>query len=286
MLFKSVLPFVAIWLFLLALLLRSSNRLLGRAAGAFGWTVVAFYCWLEAAEYLAQAEYFDAGVDFVFLGFSLLLAVLLAKPLVKAGEKEGEELLFRITKMALLTAVCYFPFSEISLLGDALIFATAKLTTVLLNLVSGGVGVFFVPPSYIYSSSASFRELYNPIQIILPCTAIQSIVLFVGLVFAVDAPLSRKLKAFLVSVPVIYLLNLVRNMFVVAAYFGQWFGGSPDESFFIAHGVIARVGAMLALVVVAYAVFVLLPEALDLVEEFFRFLGGLLKATFSRRING
>jgi archaeosortase A (PGF-CTERM-specific) len=171
--------------------------------------------------------------------------------------------------LQLITAVFYFPFSEFALLGDALIFVTAKLSAMMLNLLN--VGVYIVPPSSIYSTSSSFHEVYKPIEIILACTAIQSMALFTGVVFGVTAPIGRKLKAFCVSIPVIYGLNILRNALVGAAYFEQWFG-SPLHSFFIAHEVLARIGSMVALIAIAYAVFVILPEALDLIEDLFRFI--------------
>jgi archaeosortase A (PGF-CTERM-specific) len=132
-------------------------------------------------------------------------------------------------------------------------------------------------------SPSSFHAVYKPIEIVLACTAIQSMVLFAGLVFGVTAPLNRKLKAFLVSVPTIYVLNIVRNVFVTAAYFGEWFG-PPLQSFDIGHGIIARIFVMVSLITIAYAVFVLLPEALDLIEYFFRYLSRRLTA--SMRISG
>jgi len=64
-------------------------------------------------------------------------------------------------------------------------------------------------------------------------------------------------------------LNLIRNIFVCEAYFGEMFG-EPAHSFYVAHGVIARIGVFISLVIIAYAVFVILPEALELVEDFFR----------------
>lgn len=267
MILKSALPFIAILLFLLALLLRR------RAVGASGWLFIAGYCYFEAFDYFVQEEYFDGSLALVFLTFSLLLAFLLIRP------GENEDLFFTITKVALITAVFYFPFSEITFLGDSLIFITAKITTMVLNLFN--VGVYMVPLSSIYTTSSSFHESYNPIEIILACTAIQSMVLFIGLIFGVNAAMRRKLKAFLVSVPVIYGLNIIRNVFVAAAYFGQWFG-LPLQSFDFAHNVIARIGIMISLIVVAYAVFVILPETLDLVEDFFRFF----KKTLSTRISG
>ena len=280
MILKSILPFVAIALFLLALLVRNKTffkrkRLRAepgegvfplefeKIAGALGWIFIAGYCFLEASDYINQGEHFDASLAFIFLAFSLLLAFLLVKT------REKEDLFFTITKIALITSIFYFPISEFSFLGDSLIYITAKITTLMLNLFN--VGVYMVPPSYIYTTSGSFHEVYKPIEIILACTAIQSMVLFTGLIFGVNAPMRRKLKAFFVSVPVIYGLNIIRDAFVVTAYFGQWFG-PPLESFDIAHGVIARIGAMIALIAIAYAVFVILPEALDLVEDFFQFI--------------
>lgn len=280
MILKFILPFIAIALFLLALLVRNKAFLkrkrlreepgegvfpleFEKIAGALGWVFIAGYCVLEASDYLAQGEYFDASLAFIFLAFSLLLAFLLVKT------REKEDLFFTITKIALITSIFYFPISEFHFLGDSLIYITAEITTLMLNLFD--VGVYMIPPSNIYTTIGSFHEVYKPIEIILACTAIQSMVLFTGLIFGVNAPMRRKLKAFFVSVPVIYGLNILRNVFVTSAYFGQWFG-SPLESFDIAHGMIARIGSLIALIAIAYMVFMILPEALDLVEDFFQFI--------------
>ena len=56
------------------------------------------------------------------------------------------------------------------------------------------------------------------VEIILACTAIESIALFVGIITSVNAPFKKLASAFIISVPVIYGLNLVRNVFVVDAY--------------------------------------------------------------------
>ena len=52
------------------------------------------------------------------------------------------------------------------------------------------------------------------------------------------------------SVPVIYILNIIRDAFVIVAYGYQWFGPS---SFEIAHHTIAKIGSGIALFVIAYA---------------------------------
>ena len=282
MILQSALPFIAIALFLLALLSRRKesdgvfySSWFGKLVGALGWVSFACYCYFETLRCLMLEDYVRTSFALIFLAFSLLLALLL----MTTREKGDADLVLTITKVALITAVFYFPFSEFALLGDTLIFVTAKLSVMMLNLLN--VGVYIVPPSGIYSTSSSFHEVYKPIEIILACTAIQSMALFTGVVFGVTAPIGRKLKAFLVSVPVIYGLNILRNALVGAAYFEQWFG-SPLHSFFIAHEVLARIGSMIALIAIAYAVFVILPEALDLIEDLFRFF----KTTFSTRIKG
>ena len=344
---KSTLPFIAIALFLLALVSRQRREDLSCFSAAFGWLIFAGYCYFDAAGLFARGEYFDASMAFVFLIFAVTLALLLLItkgediiPLFStatdtrigadldrgviseelkskfkanrlpapapgsvrrirenewllatdepgtargyiaiAGSKSGSgkvtiyknrkirDILFTVTKIAFISAVLYFPFAVIPSIGNALIFFTARLTTLVINQFD--CNVYLVPPSYIYTSNSAFHELYKPIEIILACTAIQSMVLFTGLAFGVDAPLKRAIKAFLVSVPVIYGLNLIRNIFVCEAYFGEMFG-EPAHSFYVAHGVIARIGVFISLVIIAYAVFVILPEALELVEDFFR----------------
>jgi archaeosortase A (PGF-CTERM-specific) len=119
------------------------------------------------------------------------------------------------------------------------------------------------------------------VEIILACTAIQSMALFVGVVGCVKAPLDRRFKAFMVSVPVIYVLNVIRNTFVISSYGNQWLqiapqtivewtGETPDyASFFWAHNVLAEAGSLIALVVISYAVITFLPETLTYIRDIF-----------------
>ena len=262
MIFKSFLPFIGIGLLLLSLLSRK------RAVGALGWMFFIVYCAYELSYYLTKGEYFEGSAAFLFFAYTVLLTALMLKPDSMLRDKDEEDLLFTITRISLITAVFYFPFSEIivngrPILGELLIYATTKITAYVLDLFN--VGIFTVYPAHIYSSQ-------NPllgITIILDCTAIQSMVLFTGLAFGVNAPWESKLKAFAASVPTIYALNIVRNVFVTAAYFEQWFGA---QSFEIAHGVLAKLFVMVSLIAVTYAVFIILPESLNLIEDFFRLL--------------
>ncbi len=50
----------------------------------------------------------------------------------------------------------------------------------------------------------------------------------------------------------------------MTAYGEEWFG---DNSFFVAHNVIAKAGSTFALLVIAYITFSILPELLALIDE-------------------
>jgi archaeosortase A (PGF-CTERM-specific) len=286
---ESVLPFIAIGFLFLALLVHK------RRVSVPGWILIAGYCYFDADHHLAQDKYFDAYLVLVLLALSLILAFIMLKPTL--SERREEDSLYTLIKVVLITSVFYFPFAEITFLGDSLIFLTAKLTSIMLNLFDLSVYVDPNNLSRINTTSSSFPANYHPeVEIILACTAIQGMVIFIGLIFGVEAPIRRKLKAFFVSVPVIYALNIFRDVFVSAAYFGNWFGpplesffiahseiariakeyglvvvpiNSPINSFDFAHGLIARIAALIALIAIAYAVFKILPEALDFVDDFF-----------------
>jgi len=102
--------------------------------------------------------------------------------------------------------------------------------------------------------------IYNntPVTIIFACTAVQSMVLFVGMIGALSrVSIRRKALGLLVTVVPIYLLNLVRNAGVV------FMVGSGMVSFEIAHNVIGKVGSLLALIVLLFVTFKVVPELYD-----------------------
>jgi archaeosortase A (PGF-CTERM-specific) len=99
--------------------------------------------------------------------------------------------------------------------------------------------------------------LFNnvPITIIFACTAIQSMVLFIGMIGAIPrVPLKRKALGLLVTVVPIYFLNLIRNAGVV------YMVGSGMTSFEMAHNVIGKTGSLLALILLLFLTFKIVPE--------------------------
>jgi len=119
--------------------------------------------------------------------------------------------------------------------------------------------------------------------ILVACTGIGSMAIFAGLIAAVRAPLRRKLRALAISLPIIYALNLVRNVFIGLS-FGEmrlqvfpelvaWsFGFSLTQdpalvSYYVADRLLAQTASVVALVAITYLVVRELPEILIIVED-------------------
>lgn len=183
--------------------------------------------------------------------------------------KDQRESLMVITKSVAISSIFYFPFAYFPWLGDWLIGVTTAITLSVLNALG--------EPAV---AGGNIITLHGyKVEIILACTAVQSMAIFVGVVGCIKASADRTFKAFLISVPVIYVLNLVRNVFVISAYGNQWFQLFPDTiiswtgesvdyaSFFWAHNIFAEAGSLIALVIISYAVISLLPETLVYLQD-------------------
>jgi archaeosortase A (PGF-CTERM-specific) len=136
-----------------------------------------------------------------------------------------------------------------------------------------------------------------PVEIILGCTGIQSIAVMLGVVATVPTTHRQKILAFLIVAPTIYILNILRNVFVIIAYTEQWFPyypeiagnpGSPGfESFFWAHNVIVELLALFVLLIIAWGFFTLIPRLRFCAIELFPFYLDDWKTSFGswRRVH-
>ncbi|MHC1602694.1 MAG: archaeosortase A [Methermicoccaceae archaeon] len=252
-----------LWLAILLLLAASiyphKRRML---IGAVGWWVFSLHWLLQPPHYVAIADWYNVGVT---LGAAVLCALLgyLMVEHYRGHTRLSQSTLLTLTAACAIGGVAYFPFAQLELLQTALEGMVAYQTVWLIAVL--GHTATLVPPCNIEIQGFE-------IEIVLACTAIESMALFTGLILAVDAPVMRKLRALLISVPVIYLLNLFRNAFVCIATGYLWFSPDPYESFYIAHAVLAKVGSTLALIVIAYGVLKVLPELLDVIDEFVSFV--------------
>ena len=214
-----------------------------RIAGFLSWLSFAITWLLRVPYYISIDDYYNVAIMFLaFLFFSALAFSILRK---------NSEVFVEVTSFSVIAAVSYFIFAFTSL-GDMLMKTVASQTAFVgsffgFNMVSDGV--------HVYVDS-------KRVEIILACTGIESMALFFGATMGINAEWKRKFKAFLVSVPVIYVLNILRNVFVTASYAYGWFG---ENSFYIAHHVISKALATLALILISFAVFRILPELEELI---------------------
>jgi archaeosortase A (PGF-CTERM-specific) len=116
--------------------------------------------------------------------------------------------------------------------------------------------------------------------ILIACTGVGSMSLFVGVIAAVRAPLRQKLGALGATLGIIYALNLLRNVFI-ALTFGQQrlhiapnvvldlFGATDPYrvSYLLADRVLAQSLSVVALLVVTVIVTRRLPEVVPLLED-------------------
>lgn len=116
--------------------------------------------------------------------------------------------------------------------------------------------------------------------IVVACSGIGSMAIVAGLVAAVRAPIDRKARALVVSIPIIWILNIARNVFIALA-FGQQrmhffpevtlraFGATDPYmvSFFWADRIIAQTLSVLALIAITWLVVRQVPELLVVLED-------------------
>ena len=226
--------------------------------GFISWTTFGVFWLLNLPYYLSISDYFNSAL--MVAAFSLF--TLLGLTILRAND----DVFPRLTFIAAISSLIYFTFAE-TMLGKELIKIVATQTSILASFLGYE---FTVKEDLIY---------YNDkiVQIILACTGIESISLFAGISLGAEGRVVNKLKAFLVSVPVIYMLNLLRNTFIILAYGDSWFG---ENSFYIAHHVISKLLATVALIIIAMQVFKYLP---NFAEDIFKAKDAVVRTWLEKR---
>ncbi|RZV08534.1 archaeosortase A (PGF-CTERM-specific) [Natrinema hispanicum] len=273
------------------------------AIGAFVAAMV-----LEWRDFVDPARYLAAGAWVVFGLFWLTmvphyylevkspiqtLLTLAALPLsVYAGYLlvQGRESLLVLSNAVAFMGLFYLPAETIPVVRTWLIETTAAQTHFGMELFGYSPGIIEGSNGYMSKFGFDPNETVTgrTTYIIMSCTGIGSMAIFGGLIAAVDAPLKRKVTPFVLSIGVIWFLNLVRNVFIGLAspwgwfqqdffvYFVTEFMGAPADrtSYLVAHNFIAQSLSIVALLGITYLVVRLLPEVLEPLEEVIYILTG------------
>lgn len=229
-----------------------------RFFAASGWISMLLFLLTNLPYYFSISNFlypliFIVSVPFVYI---TILGLLI--------EDDGP---FRLSYGAAVAFLIWAPFSYILPLNQWLIGVVASQTYMVLSLLG-------YPVNMLYWSMIG--NSHYIIEIVLDCTGIQAISIMLGLVAIGHASIRQRAYGVLLVVPSIYILNLLRNSFVVMAYTGQWFdfgaelignGEEGFESFFWAHNVICEGLALIVLIIIAWGVFRIIPGTWDEIED-------------------
>lgn len=275
---------IALGFFILALTLPKQFKHYNMPIGGTGWLFFASYWALEPLYYIKKGD-LSMVMLMLFVAFlCLIIAHLMFNTYLRSKKEmlhnnpiDRQNTLIFVTNATAIGCLFYFPFAEIPDLNRLLISTVTTQTFWLSHLA--GFPVIRMDWNLIMLEG-------NQVEIILACTAIESIALFFGIILGIKAGTKKTLLALMASIPVIYILNLIRNAFVIGAYGYKWFGTGPmivnvlnneyflhnSASFFIGHHIIAKGGSGIALFIIAYIVLNLLPELFELIDNLWKLI--------------
>ncbi|MFW5929962.1 MAG: archaeosortase A [Halobacteriota archaeon] len=270
----SLLIWVAIALFVASI--KAGRR--APVMAAVGWLAFGAYWLGRLPIYLDENSAIKIALSVAALPLSAYVALLVYR--------ESHDVLMQLSQMVAAMGLVYLPFEVYEPLSTALIEHTAMQT----YRVQTALGVDVALErregleNLLVVTNPETGETYRT-YIILACTGIGAMSMFAGVIAAVQAPLAQKMKALAVAVPAIYLMNLVRNVFISTAYGHQWFphaeslvidvvgGYEGYASFFWADKVISQGLAVVALVGLLLVVVRFLPEVMEVVDDTLEVLG-------------
>jgi archaeosortase A (PGF-CTERM-specific) len=235
-------------IFFIAFLLPWKGR---RFAAILGWTAMVLFLIAEIPFYLSQNNILYPTIAVLAIPFLYITTRRLLRE---------DPAIMALSRASAVAFLIYAPFGYYEPLGDWLISVVLSQVVWLL----GWLGY----PVTLLDWNLIGKDIFK-IEIILACTGIQSMAIMLGVAAAVPTTLRQKVLAFILIVPTIWILNLFRNVFVIIAYTAQWFPFLPEissngewgyESFFWSHNILAEGGALIALVAIAYGLFLIIPD--------------------------
>ncbi|SMO84114.1 archaeosortase A [Halorubrum cibi] len=277
-------------LFAAAWLLDSRGYAAGRALAAGTWGLFGLF-WLTTVPYFAfeHQSYVESILALVGVPACVYVGYLLY---------DGRASLFTLTRAVSIMLFIYLPFETIPAFTLAGV-AVPEPRRILIEIVANQTGVLIDLLGYAPERVANY-EGYDAafawtledghrmrINVVLACTGLGSMAIFGGLVAAVEGPLDRKLRALAVSIPLIYVLNLLRTTFITVVAGNQYMQWQPElvlamfgatdpyrVSFLVSDRIISQLLAVVALIGITYLVARQLPELVVILEDVLYVLTG------------
>jgi archaeosortase A (PGF-CTERM-specific) len=212
-----------------------------------GWMIFAFF-WSTQPTIL----YFSEGGD-VFNAAVCIIGVYVLSYLayhewLSINRKETLSCLNWIAGASFVAGIIYYGI-ERTALAPWMIGETAKQSAWVGNTIIGNTEVI--------GTDIYLNGVYV-VTIIFACTAIQAMVIFIGMIGVLPkVDVKRKIYGLLVTLIPIYVLNLFRNALVV------FLVGNNITDFNLAHNIISKAGALLTLIILLFIVIKIIPEVFD-----------------------
>lgn len=258
--------FLFLWVSVLGF--QTARERLVRTLGAIGWVLLAISLTQTTAEYLLTARVFLGIIGSVAVTFTLH-----AGSLVIRNADPSERLTFAFSVMGVL----FLPFEFVDPIHSVVLNAVASHAAIGLALGGYETGIGYGTQGY---ANAIYFEGLSPrygVAIVSACSGIGAIALFVGLIAASQGSVRKRILASVSIASFIYVLNVVRAVFVAGSIGGVWFGfgtviveplyGITDPrlvSYYVAEYLISQVLIVLVLLWVYLRLSSLLPE----IQEF------------------
>ncbi|PSP33139.1 archaeosortase A [Halobacteriales archaeon QH_10_67_22] len=286
--FSDPLAWLVIATFLIAAVLEYIDRReQARAVAVAGWVTFALF-WFSLIYHFAVVQ------RSIIEGIGSVLAVPLA---VYVGYLlwQGRDSLFVLSRAIVVMGAIFFPLESVTALNRPLVETVTRQTEFLIGLTGHDPAVVngaelshrdvdHYRNTFVFVTDLPYTETVEEhtitYTILVACTGLGSMAVFAGLIAAVEAPVGRKLRALAVSLPVIYVLNLFRNVFIAVTFGKQYLHLFPDAvltlfaseevpkvSYYVGDRIVSQSLSVVALVAVTYLVVRELPEILTIVED-------------------
>ncbi len=279
--FPDYLVWVVIAAFVATAALENYDRDLARTVGMGAWVLFGLFWGVLFPEFALRMKSFIEGA-----------LCLVAVPLcVYTGYQlyRGRDSLFVLSRGVAAMGLIYVPFLTIGPLREWLVEFVSGQTNAVIHLLGYHPDYTTAKQNGYHSAfifhDSSGHQYYT--YLVLACTGIGSMSIFGGLIAAVRAPLRRKLRAFVLAISIIWVLNVLRNVFISLSFGNQWFQifvgpltsltGYSDPrmvSYFIADRVLSQLLAVIALVIILWLVVSIVPELLTVIEDLIYLVSG------------
>ncbi len=230
-------------------------------AAITGWALIVINLLTEVPEYLTLDNILYPALAVASIPF---LAITIHNLL------REESIVLQLSNAAAVATLIYVPFTFIPVFRDVLIGTVVNQVVWLLHILGHH--------AQIDGWNIIIRNGFAT-EIILACTGITAIAILLGVTAGSEKlTLKQGLLAFIIVVPTIYILNILRVVVVIIAWSDQWFSFLPDPtgttefgagyaSFFWAHNVFAEVLSLVVLIMIAFGLFRIIPHLADFARD-------------------